>query len=146
MKKNLIEIGLPCTPSKFINSSEKVGYRVKMSCGGGMGGSNWNEFFAEAVPEGSHQLVSLEDYKGRNKTINTKYVVKCEPVIISTFLFDITAHRFFHEENKHKEKVYQEIVFAYSPEYDGTTFKNDYVAIEDYKKKGDIVSNKTWSE
>ena len=142
MKKNIIEIGLPCTPSKFVEGVDMVGYRVKMSCGG----SVWNEYFAENVPEGEHTLVSLEDYTGRNKTINTKYVVKSEPVIIATFLFDITAYRFYGKENKNNEKVYNEITIAYSPEYDGAYFVDKYVSIEDYKKKADIVSNKTWSE
>lgn len=146
MRKNIIEIGLPCTPSKYVKSFEKVGYRIKMSCGGGMGGSVWNEYFAENVPEGEHKLVSLEDYTGRNKTINTKYVVKSEPVIIVTFLFDVTAHRFYGKDNKNNEKVYNEIIFAYSPEYDGVNFVNKFISIEDYKKKVDIISNKTWSE
>jgi hypothetical protein len=146
MKKNIIEIGLPCTPSKFVKGVDMVGYRVKMSCGGGMGGSVWNEYFAENVPEGEHTLVSLEDYTGRNKTINTKYVVKSEPVIIATFLFDVTAHSFYGKQNKNNEKIFNEIVIAYSPEYDGADFVNKFIPIEDYKKKIDIVSNKTWSE
>ena len=140
-----IRIGLPCTPSKFVKRRDMLGYKVKMSCGGGMGGSVWNEYLCNDVPEGSYQIIRIEDYAGMPKSINTNFVVKSERVIIETFLFDITAHDFYGRENKSGEKVYKEIVIAHKPEDEIAYDMDNFVCMQDYAKQVDIVSNRTWS-
>lgn len=140
-----IRIGLPCTPSKFIKRRDMLGYKVKMSCGGGMGGSVWNEYLCNDVPAGSYQIIRIEDYTGRPKSINTNFVVKSEEVIIEVFLFDITTHHFYGSENKSGETVYKEIVIAHKPEDEIAYDMDNYVGKENYSKQVDIISDRTWS-
>lgn len=145
MAKNVIEIGLPCTPSRLVKRTDLCAYKVKMSCGGGMGGSVWNEYLEDNIPEGEHRIIYVNDYAGRSKSINTMFAVKSEPVIVESFLFDVTAHHFYGKEKKGKETYYQEIVIAYKPE-ERINFSNKFVFVDDYKNKVDIVSNKIWNE
>ena len=75
----MIKFYLPNTPSYFVGDVDiKKVKKVKMTCGGGMGGSCWYEYIlCDTMPENlSYGLIDVENYKGEKITINTMYVVK----------------------------------------------------------------------
>lgn len=66
---------------------------VTMSCGGGMGGSKWKEYFdavgIESIP--SEQMVTFTDaVTGKKERINTKFIVKVEEKQMLKVYQDIT--------------------------------------------------------
>ena len=84
----MIKIYLPNTPSKFVGKAKIIKVkRVKMTCGGGIGGSCWDEYVTDFPETPKHDLIKVTNYKGVKMTINTAYVVKVvdsQIVIITT--------------------------------------------------------------
>lgn len=73
----MIKMYLPNTPSRFIGKARVMKVkRVKMTCGGGMGGASWNEYVLDFPETPKHDLIKVTNYKGEKMTINTAYVVK----------------------------------------------------------------------
>lgn len=75
----MIKFYLPNTPSHFVGKVDiKKVKKVKMTCGGGMGGSCWYEYIlCDTMPEDlSYGLIDVVNYKGEKITINTMYIVK----------------------------------------------------------------------
>ena len=73
----MIKMYLPNTPSRFVGKPKVIKVkRVKMTCGGGMGGASWDEYIVD-LPESTEQgLIKVTNYKGEKMTLNTRYVVK----------------------------------------------------------------------
>ena len=111
MKKNEpYKIYKSCSPSKTpVVVEEKDILVVKMTCGGGMGGSCWDEFFLtedlSSIP--SDALHTFTDaITGEEKSINTKYVVKIEGRQMLKVYQDITEWKNYHK--KTCDKCYEE--------------------------------------
>ena len=84
----MIKMYLPNTPSKFVGKAKVIKVqKVKMTCGGGMGGASWDEYivdFPESIESG---LVKVTNHKGKKMTLNTRYIVKIvdsQIVVITT--------------------------------------------------------------
>ena len=85
-------LGKPFTPSKIRDMSYTQALKITMSCGGGMGGSRWEEYVYipdKAIKEGlfkeiqQDKFIRFYDYKNELKFINTKYIVKVEETNIA---------------------------------------------------------------
>lgn len=73
----MIKIYLPNTPSRFIGKAQILKVKkVKMTCGGGIGGCSWDEYIVDFPETPKHDLIKVADYKGNKMTLNTRYVVK----------------------------------------------------------------------
>lgn len=79
-----MKVGVPRTPAEWIPGT--VTYEdfleIRMTAGGGMGGSKWYEYIDAELPLPSNQLVEVEDIEGNRKQINTAYVVTVEQVTV----------------------------------------------------------------
>ena len=75
-------VGVPTTPSLWYAGPEYHRYlKVTMTCGGGMGGSRWEEYIeVQELP--SNRLVPVKGIGGKAFQINTAYVVKVEPITV----------------------------------------------------------------
>lgn len=77
----------PMTPSKWLGISYKPVTRIKMSCGGGMGGSSWYEY-VERVPLDSiaaeeKRCIVFRTFDGENVLLNIAYMVKAEQFTVA---------------------------------------------------------------
>lgn len=63
------------SPAEIIHSEKTKVLRIKMSCGGGMGGSSWYET-VEPVELTPNSLVEVHTIQGEDKLINTSFVVE----------------------------------------------------------------------
>ena len=102
MKKNeTYKIGRSCTPSEMpVVVDVKNIIVITMTCGGGMGGSRWEEYLdavdVESIP--SNQMVTFTDaITGKKKTINTQYAVEVVEKQMLKVYQDVTAHRNYHK-------------------------------------------------
>ena len=84
----MIKMYLPNTPSKFIGKAKVIKTKkIKMTCGGGMGGSVWDEYITDLPENIEHGLIKVTNYKGEKMTLNTSYIVKIvdsQIVVITT--------------------------------------------------------------
>ena len=74
-------IGLPMTPSEWLGKPRRrTVVRLKMTCGGGMGGCSWDEFVEDMPLEGLRDRTRLvtEDIDGKEILLNLDYLVKAE--------------------------------------------------------------------
>lgn len=75
----MIKMYLPNTPSRFVGNAKVIKVqKVRMTCGGGMGGASWYEYVVDFPETPRHDLVKVTNYKGEKMTLNTAYVVKVE--------------------------------------------------------------------
>lgn len=75
----MIKMYLPNTPSKFVGDAKifKV-KKVLMTCGGGIGGSSWNEYIVD-FPENfmfGNGMLNVTNYKGEKMMLSIRYIVK----------------------------------------------------------------------
>ena len=104
MKKNeTYKIFSSCSPSeKPIVVDSKNIIVVTMTCGGGLGGSKWDEYFdaleLETMPS-NKIMVFTDAISGKKKAINTNYIVKIEEKQMLKVYQDIT------EWKNHYKKV-----------------------------------------
>ena len=87
-KINDIEsMGYPMTPGYWVGSPEYINvFRVKMTCGGGMGGALWHELIdtnGRTLEQFTKDLLKQEitmllTYDGRKILVNRAYIVKVE--------------------------------------------------------------------
>lgn len=103
----MLKMYLPHTPSKFIGEAEPIEVKkIKMTCGGGIGGSVWDEYiqsytFPENLPDG---LIKLTNFKGEEITLNTRYMVK----ITDSQIVGITVESKNHYIGEGLKKYYYE--------------------------------------
>jgi len=85
--------GIPMTPSRWV--SHNVNYmpitRIKMSCGGGLGGAQWYEY-VERIPfdtfmENCDRTIAVKAIDGndiKNKLINLRFMVSADEFTVAT--------------------------------------------------------------
>ena len=127
---NEVGFGKSYSPSKFISYEEVDAYRVTMSCGGGMGGSRWDELITEDIPCGvGEQVIECTDVYGRKLKINTRWVVKSEKIRVGVYLEDITEWAKVKGKKLNGKKMLYKDIFYYDPSeyqysFDGNSAKN----------------------
>lgn len=88
-----IKIGLPCSPSKRIKTTEIKSTRIKYSYGGGIGGSN-TVIHSECVLDKSlfnNKFVEVKTIYGETVNVNTDFVVDFKDVTVVIDYVDTTA-------------------------------------------------------
>lgn len=113
----MITIGLPFTPSKMIKKETKVGYRITLSWGGGIGGSTIDLFTLEDVPtmlKTSPQFITINDNVAKGEVINTSFIVRVTPVkLIHTVVENLGNNNFeSRSENYYHCDVNEELTFV----------------------------------
>jgi len=77
-KKHIV-LGLPKTPARWDGDPVFTPItRITMTCGGGMGGSRWYEYVKRMPHSDMTGLKTVLDVDGKEKTVNTAYVVEME--------------------------------------------------------------------
>ena len=108
-------LGRQKTPSRWVK--EKPDYllitRIKMTCGGGMGGSSWYEYVYRVEEIPSNTIMKFKRYDGKEITINTSYIVSAEDFKLAKAELDITEWK------------------SMSTIYDGNNIETYYVLIDD---------------
>lgn len=122
----------PCTPSEMpVVKSEKTALLVTMSCGGGIGGSRWNELIEyidlSKIPS-NKMFVVTDATNGEKFTINTKFVVKAHVKKVIEVYHDHTEHTNYH--NRVCKKAFTTRWFVLDPE-------TDYEIIDGYERNED---------
>lgn len=105
MKKTTIrEIGAPCSPCNFIESKTTKVLKIKMSCGGGVGGSVWDEYGTTKDDFSKGGFITLKSaFTNEEITINTRFVVKAEEVQLVTMVWDTTPHANYNRSTCKKQ-------------------------------------------
>lgn len=67
--------------------------KVRMSCGGGMGGSTWYEYGKfKSTPKIGELVEFVDAVSGETKSINPSFIVKVEQVQLVKVTTDVTPH------------------------------------------------------
>lgn len=91
-------IGVPMTPGHWVSKS--VEYtpitRLRMSCGGGIGGAQWFEYVNRVPLDELAEMKSaiVTTWNGKRKLINMNYVVEAEKFTIAKAVYDSTNPNF----------------------------------------------------
>ncbi len=102
----MLKIGLPNTPSQFIGKEKIIkAKKVLMTCGGGMGGSKWNEYIVDFPDKiaPSNTLIDVTNYLGEKIKLNIAYIVKVSDTQIVSIATDSSnphykgKFRYFYE-------------------------------------------------
>lgn len=113
-----------CNPSKFVKHEEIHGIlKVKMSCGGGMGGAQWYEYIQEPNDfelEGESP-VWVTNYLGEEMLLNPRFIVKANRISIAKVVEDITAWKRMSDGRQYLNTMYFEIA-----PYESVTLVDQY--------------------
>ena len=84
--------GKPMTPSRWEDKAPtyREVTRIKMTCGGGMGGESWYEVveridFDDFTPD---KFITARNWKGKEICINPNYIVKVEQFTLASAILD----------------------------------------------------------
>jgi len=119
-----LEIGLPCSPSKRIESEEIKATEIIITYGGGMGGAN-KKYYATEVVDNTLTLITGEVVK-----INPRYVVTERNVTLVKQVIDTTEHSNYHSHTCSKSIVTEYHLLEYGEEYKIT---DKYIQAKDGK-------------
>ena len=72
-------IGHNLHPTNRLDKHKKEGYRIKMSCGGGMGGSKWWEYVTD-IDSSDPNYESVTCLDGQTKRLGKQFIVNIVPV------------------------------------------------------------------
>jgi len=134
--KNIIEIGLPCSPSKKELINRIVTTKIVISYGGGVGGSSQTLYAKKIEKNGIFYNVELID--GTKEEINENFIVKKVPdVTILECVFDITAHLNYHSKTVKKAKK----VMYFKLNHD-----EDYLFVNKYIDTKNVINQRTYTE
>ena len=100
------KIYLTKTPCEITNVDIQNVLRIKMSCGGGMGGSSWFETVNQNVELKPNSLITVETIDGETKTINTNFMVYS----VEKKLVKVTE---VHENSNFKETMGKPLDYYY---------------------------------
>ena len=100
------KVYLTKNPAKMVDSEIRKVLRIKMSCGGGMGGSSWYETVNPNVELIPNSLVEIETIEGVTKIINTNFVVSA----VEEQLIKVTE---IHQNTNFKETMGMELDYYY---------------------------------
>ncbi len=92
---NKVKIGLTCTPSKIIDIATELIFKIKVSCGGGMGGSSWYEY-AKSMSQ-NKDFFEFTLHNDEVKTIGKNFIVSMQEKNMVTVVRDETAHINYRE-------------------------------------------------
>ena len=82
----------PKTPSTWIGEPKYTPVtRIKISCGGGMGGASWYEYVHKVTEIPANTLVKFKRFDGKEFMLNTSFVVCAEDFTLAKVELDITA-------------------------------------------------------
>lgn len=85
--------GRPMTPGNWVATSEDVQYipvtRLKMSCGGGVGGAQWYEYIQRIPLEelAAKDRIVAVTWDGKRKLINLRNVVTADEYTIASAVY-----------------------------------------------------------
>lgn len=86
-----LKINKPKSPSVWVGEPKYLPItRLKMSCGGGMGGSCWYEYVCRLEKIPSNTMLNVKRYDGKSLFINTTYVVNAENFKLAIAELDIS--------------------------------------------------------
>ena len=119
------KIYLTKTPAQIIDSKIELVLRIKMSCGGGMGGSSWYET-VKPTKLTPHSLIEVETVDGETKLINTDFVVSA----VEKKLITVTE---VHQNTNFKETMGMELQYHYlAPANASVNLFNKYRSTDDW--------------
>ena len=83
-----VEMTYPMTPSRWLDKQPTYRniVRVRMTCGGGMGGAQWFEHLVGVTLNDlakADRFFTARDFNGKTVMINTNYVVEAKPFKIA---------------------------------------------------------------
>lgn len=77
----MIKIYKPFEPSTIVGTKELKMTEIKISCGGGMGGSCWDVYTKDKF-DLNEKFITINTNRQKNTTINTNFIVQTQPVRI----------------------------------------------------------------
>lgn len=84
-----LKIFLPMTPSSWVGSPEYIRItRMRMTCGGGMGGAQWTEYIRRVSDIKSNEIQKFETFDGRQVLINSSFMVKADNCTLVKVMID----------------------------------------------------------
>lgn len=112
MEKEVYKIYKTCSPSETpVVTDVKNVLLITMSCGGGMGGSKWDELVLDDCKINSNNLQSfINAVNGQEYMLNTSNMVKIVPKQMLRVYDDVTAHCNF--TSKTVEKAWNERIIV----------------------------------
>ena len=115
-----------CSPSSFTGKEEIHNMlKIRMSCGGGLGGSSWYEYIHDTNELEGETPVWVTNYRGEKVKLNPKFMVKITPISIVKVTEDITEWKFYGGTKPLHEK-YLRIRYIETPPYERVDLVNDY--------------------
>lgn len=115
-----------CNPSSFVGKEEIHNIlKIKMSCGGGLGGSSWYEYIYDTVALEGDSLVWVTNYLGEEIKLNPRFMVKVNRVSLVKVEEDITAWK-FHGANKPTNEKYLTIRYIETPRHETISLVDEY--------------------
>ena len=107
-----------CSPSSFTGKEEIHNMlKIRMSCGGGLGGSSWYEYIHDTNELEGETPVWVTNYRGEKVKLNPKFMVKITPISIVKVTEDITEWKFYGGTKPLHEK-YLRIRYIETPPYE----------------------------
>lgn len=86
------ELGKEFTPSEWDGEPEYLPItRIKMTCGGGMGGQSWYEYIHRIKDIPNNAIMKCRRYDGKEIVINTAFLVEAEEFTLASAKLDITG-------------------------------------------------------
>ena len=94
-----VTIGFPMTPSRWLDSKPRYTdvLRVRMSCGGGIGGAQWFEFLCGVTQKdliSAERFITTTNIDGEELLLNVYNIVEARPFKIATARFHSDNHNF----------------------------------------------------
>ena len=88
------ELGKKKNPSYWEGEPEYTPItRIRMSCGGGMGGAQWFEYIYRLGKIPSNTIMKVKRYDGKVISLNTSYVVSAEDFTLAKAELNISEWR-----------------------------------------------------
>ena len=132
MKK--LKIGLPCSPASIVKDSLLNVQAIKVSYGGGMGGSVETHYCTNVDIKKDYYHCTL--LNGDVIKVNPTFIVDVRDRKIVKVVTDVTKHRNYHKIVCKEHITYEHILLGYDQEYEITNgyeprsnvvYKDDYV-------------------
>ena len=130
-----IVLHAPVSPCSLVGKKEQEVYKFVMSCGGGMGGSRWDEYvITEDAIRPNSMLTCKDAATGEEKIINSNYIVMSKKVRFVTVTWDTTAWVNYNGNyNSKKCKKQTQILNYQIPASDTYTVEMTYGSTSDNK-------------
>lgn len=79
LKGDQLKVFPPISPSSWADSPEYIKItRVLMTCGGGIGGAQWNEYIRRISNIKSNEIQEFDAFDGRKVLLNSSFIVKAD--------------------------------------------------------------------